>query len=210
MKEKIIFIILMLALMALLPFVTAKCSNSEINMSNTSATADAAKNSEDNSDKDSNALLCALVAAKYKDDYCDETLKALAIILNTNYKVNPDSFKLDDKSICLYEKDANNSVKDAYPKIKECAKSVKEKTLWIESKAFFIPFSLSSNGHTYESPDYDYIFSVASPWDCYQKDYSENTECIGVSISGVNYLCKKGSSYEEALKWYLPQFEIKS
>lgn len=208
MKEKAIFIILMLTLMALLPFVAAKCSNTDLNMSKTSATADTAKESENNSDKD--ALLCALVAAKYKDDYCDDTLKALAIILNTNYKVNPDSFKLDDKSICLYEKDANNSVKDAYPKIKECVKSVKEKTLCIESKAFFIPFSLTSNGHTYESPDYNYLFSVASPWDCYQKDYSENTECIGVSINGVNYLCKQGNSYEEALKWYLPQFEITS
>ena len=56
--------------------------------------------------------------------------------------------------------------------------------------------------------NYKYIHSVASPWDCYQTDFDANAECVGVSLSGIDYLCKNGYSAEEALLWYLPDFEI--
>ncbi|RGS77172.1 hypothetical protein DWX71_07185, partial [Ruminococcus bromii] len=76
------------------------------------------------------------------------------------------------------------------------------------SEALFVPYSETSNGTTYKNENYKYIHSVASPWDCYQTDFDANAECVGVSLSGIDYLCKNGCSAEEALLWYLPDFEI--
>ena len=53
-----------------------------------------------------------MVAAKYNENYCEETLKALTIILYTNYIVSPDSYDLSDIDICLPESKAENSVKE--------------------------------------------------------------------------------------------------
>ena len=134
-----------------------------------------------------------------------ETLKAIAILMNTNYKANPDSFKAND---FLYEENASGSIKDVYGEIKKAAESAKNKTLRKNSEALFVPYSETSNGTTYKNKNYKYIHSVASPWDCYQTDFDANAECVGVSLSGIDYLCKNGCSAEEALLWYLPNFEI--
>ena len=76
------------------------------------------------------------------------------------------------------------------------------------AKRCLFPYSETSNGTTYKNENYKYIHSVASPWDCYQTDFDANAECVGVSLSGIDYLCKNGCSAEEALLWYLPDFEI--
>lgn len=202
MKEKIIALILMFILMALLPFAAAKCSDTNAS-TNTMSTADTPKKPSDT--ENYGKTLCALLAAKYDESYSTETLKALAIILNTNYKVNPNSFIDDD---FLTQEEASGSMKEIYPHIKEAADYAKEKTLCINHKAFYIPFSSISNGSTAQSNDYTYLQSVASVWDCYSSDFSEDAKCVGVSINGVNYLCKNGASAENALLWYLPGFEI--
>lgn len=208
MKTKIISIALLFAIMALLPFTVSKCAGTENVFKKTTATADIVQKDEVNEQLSTDEILCGLVAAQYKNNYSTETLKAIAIILNTNYKLNPDSFDLDDKNVCLYKKDANNSVKEIYDQISDAVNSVKEKTLCINSKAFYIPYGEISNGHTQASEEYSYITSVASPWDCFSENYDENAQCIGASLCGIDYLCKNGSGYEDALKWYLPQFEI--
>lgn len=204
MKIKIISIALLFAIMALLPFTVSKCAGTKTVFEKTSATADIVQKDELNTDE----ILCGLVAAQYKNNYSTETLKAITIILNTNYKLNPDEFDISDKNVCLYKKDADNSVKEIYNQISDAVSSVKEKTLCIDSKAFYIPYSEISNGQTTTSEKYSYITSVASPWDCFSEKYDENAKCVGASICGIDYLCKNGNSYEYALKWYLPQFEI--
>lgn len=203
MKEKIIALILMFILMALLPFAAAKCSDNNTSTS-TMSTADTPKKPAEN--EDYGKTLCALLAAKYDKSYSTEALKALAIILNTNYKVNPNSFSDEDY---LIEENTSGSMKEIYSQIKKAADYAKEKTLCINRKALYIPFSPVSNGATVQSDDYSYLQSVASPWDCYCSDFSEDAKCVGVSINGVNYLCKNGATAEDALLWYLPEFEIK-
>ena len=147
-----------------------------------------------------------MVAAKYNENYCEETLKALAIIHYTNYIVSPDSYDLSDIDICLPESKAENSVKENYNKIKSAVSSVYKKTLCADGKAFYIPFCDFTNGKTSTNSEHPYLTAVASPWDSYAN--ADDGEYYGVSLNGINYLCNDGYSYEEALQWYLPNFKI--
>ncbi len=190
--------------MALLPLVAVRCSQvSKISQANNNSTVE-----QNNSD--SNKILCGLVAARCNQEYCDETIKAIAILINTDYKADKDSFELDDKEIYLSDENFDNSEKELYSKIENIVSSNKELYLTYSDEIKYIPYSESSNGITKKSEKYEYLSSVASPWDCFDKSFDENTECSGVSIYGVDYLCKNGMSAKDALKWYLPNFEIKS
>ena len=77
-----------------------------------------------------------MTAGLYKDSYSAETLKAIAILMNTNYKANPDSFKAND---FLYEENASGSIKDVYGEIKKAAESAKNKTLRKTAKRCLFP-----------------------------------------------------------------------
>ncbi len=175
MKEKLIAVVLLLILTAILPIAVSKCSERSF-AKPTVSTSDTPEKP-----KDSGEILCALTAGLYKDSYSAETLKAIAILMNTNYKANPDSFKAND---FLYEENASGSIKDVYGEIKKAAESAKNKTLRKNSEALFVPYSETSNGTTYKNENYKYIHSVASPWDCYQTDFDANAECVGVSLFG--------------------------
>lgn len=118
MKEKLIAVVLLLILTAILPIAVSKCSERSF-AKPTVSTSDAPKA------KDSGEILCALTAGLYKDSYSAETLKAIAILMNTNYKANPDSFKAND---FLYEENASGSIKDVYGEIKKPLR-VQNKTL---------------------------------------------------------------------------------
>ena len=130
-------------------------------------------------------------------------------MINTDYEINPEYFDLDDKEIYLSKEELINSDKEYYSKIESIVSSIDKKTLTVKNEKIFIPYSQTSCGYTLDSEDCEYITSVASPWDCFSQDYDENTECIGVSVNGINYLCQNGATAEQALKWYLPEFEIK-
>lgn len=199
MKGKIAAIVFLLFLTAILPIAVSKCSDKS------TATPTVSTSDTPEKPKDSGEILCALTAGKYKESYSTEALKAIAILMNTDYKVNPDSFESGD---FLYEENASGNIKDVYGEIKKAVESVKNKTLRTNGEALFVPYSETSNGITYKNDNYKYIHSVASPWDCYSKSYDENAECVGVSLSGVDSLCKSGYSAEDALLWYLPDFEI--
>lgn len=173
MKENLIAVVLLLILTAILPIAVSKCSERSF-VKPTVSTSDTPEKP-----KDSGEILCALTAGLYKDSYSAETLKAIAILMNTNYKANPDSFKAND---FLYEENASGSIKDVYGEIKKAAESAKNKTLRKNSEALFVPYSETSNGTTYKNENYRYIHSVASPWDCYQTDFDANAECVGVSL----------------------------
>ena len=151
MRTKVIFIIIFLLTMAFLPIIISKCSspqtavtsNSTANKATEPVTANEPSKNEtivetttesvakENSESEKSPLtesdLCGMVAAKYNENYCEETLKALAIILYTNYIVSPDSYDLSDIDICLPESKAENSVKENYNKIKSAVSSVYKK-----------------------------------------------------------------------------------
>lgn len=206
--KKILACGLLLILMALLPFTAVKCSDGTKNeIKLTSSTVNS--KSDNNNNADTNEKLVGLTAAICNENFSDEAIKAIAILINTDYEVNPDYFDLEDKEIYLSENTLDNSQKEYYSKVEEIVKSMNKKNLTVKNEKVFIPYSQISCGHTLDSEGYEYITSVASPWDCFSQSYDENTECIGVSIIGINYLCQSGASAEKALKWYLPEFEIK-
>ena len=108
MRTKVIFIIIFLLTMAFLPIIISKCSspqtavtsNSTADKATEPVTANEPSKSEtivetttesvakENSESEKSPLtesdLCGMVAAKYNENYCEETLKALTIILYTN------------------------------------------------------------------------------------------------------------------------------
>lgn len=153
MRTKVIFIIIFLLTMAFLPIIISKCSSSQTAVTSNSTadkttepvTANEPSKSEaavktttesvakENSESEKSPLtesdLCGMVAAKYNENYCEETLKALTIILYTNYIVSPDSYDLSDIEICLPESKAENSVKENYNKIKSAVSSVYKSAL---------------------------------------------------------------------------------
>ena len=121
MRIKVIFIIIFLLTMAFLPIIVSKCTAASV------STADYAEKPTDNSTENSekstikpqqesseskaeltDAELCGMVAANYDESYCEETLKALAVILYTNYCLAPDDYDLKDSRICILESNAEN------------------------------------------------------------------------------------------------------
>ena len=209
MRQKIIFIIVLLLVMATLPLAISKNFTKNISKQTFSEKDKQSETFNENSQDFTKETLASLVAAQYRDEYNEETLKAIAVIIHTNYKTKPDSFNFDDSDIYISESDADSSLKENYHKIKTAVDGVYEKTLCQNDKAFYIPYSYLSNGTTKTDEEFPYIQSVASPWDCYSNEYDEDSDCVGISLYGLNYLCKKGYVYASALKWYLPDFEIK-
>lgn len=203
--KKILACALLLVLMALLPFTAVKCSKSESKM--TSSTGKT--NNDTKTSDDSNAILVGLTAAVCNENFCDEAIKAIAILLNTDYEVNPDKFDLENKEVYFSKGTLDNSDKEYYSKVESVINSMEKKTLTLGNEKVFIPYSDISCAYTLDSQDCEYITSVASPWDCFSQEYDENAVCVGVSVNGINYLCKNGAGAEQALKWYLPHFEIK-
>ncbi len=209
MRQKIIFIIVLLLVMASLPLAISKNFTKNIPKETFSEKDKQTEVSSNNLEEFSKDTLSSLVAGQFREEYNEETLKAIAVIIHTNYKTKPDSFNFDDSDIYISENDADSSLKENYHKIKTAVDEVYEKTLCLNDKAFYIPYSYLSDGTTKTDEDFPYIQSVASPWDCYSDEYDEDSDCVGISLYGLNYLCKKGYDYASALRWYLPDFEIK-
>lgn len=224
MRIKVIFIIIFLLTMAFLPIIVSKCTATKTTAASVS-TADYAEKPTDNSTENSekstikpqqesseskaeltDAELCGMVAANYDESYCEETLKALAVILYTNYCLAPYDYDLKDSRICILENNAENSVKENYNTIKSAVSAVYKKALCSNGKVLYIPFTSSTNGKTSSSSEYPYLTAVASPWDSYSN--ANDDEHCGVSLNGINYLCNDEYSYAQALQWYLPDFTI--
>lgn len=203
MKSKIVITALFLVIMAILPLATVMCSDIK---SDSGQTSEIKSKSDNNYNFDE--IVCGLTAARYREGYCDETIKAISILMNTDYTADKNSFDISDPEICLFQEEADNSAKEKYTDIEQIVNSAKELTLWQNGEIKYVPYSETSNGNTIKSDSYDYLCAVASPWDCFDKNFDEQAECVGVSIGGIDYLCQNGMSAEEALKWYLPNFEV--
>ena len=205
--KKILACSLLLVLMALLPFTAVKCS-SDTDKTKNRLTSSTGKTINDEKSSDNKEILVGLTSALCNENFSNEAIKAVAILINTDYKVNPDFFDLENKEVYLSKDELDNSLKEYYSRVEKIVNSIDKKTLTANNENFFIPYSQSSCGYTLASEDCEYITSVASPWDCFLKNYDESSQCIGVSIDGIDYLCKNGANAEQALKWYLPEFEI--
>lgn len=138
----------------------------------------------------------AAVANLCGDGYCDEAIRALAILEKTNAAAGQAAGE-----------GADNSGTEIYKRAENIYNSNKEILLY-EGKAVAVPVEVCSNGFTEADGDKAYIEAVASPWDAFSKRYSSKLSCRGVSADGVNYLCQSGMSAEEALRWYLPKLTV--
>ena len=189
MKKKIAAFFCLLLIMGMLPLTVVSLSGKSAE--NGSSTADSASDTNKKGE-----LIIAYAAGMCNSDFCDEGLRAALIIARTNYLSG--------------QKDNNNySDKELYNRISNIYNSNSELYLSYNGKSKYIPHSFCSNGTTSKSEKYGYITPVSSPWDCGCAEFSKDNKCEGVSMYGINYLCNKGFSAQEALKHYLPSFEIK-
>lgn len=183
MKNKIILISLFFILMAGLPL---------------SFTLYSARTSPEKPQNEENHDSEAAAAAKLcESGFCDEAIKAASVIARTNTAAGRLSEKNKND---ISDKELFNRVKDIYYSDNEI--------LSYSGKPVYIPASEASNGSTQNASSLDYLEEVASPWDVFSGSYSESLSCEGVSMSGIDYLCRMGLSAEEALLWYLPKLEI--
>lgn len=135
----------------------------------------------------------AQAAALCKSTFCDEAIKAVAILQRTNAAAGTAAdVQLDDISD-----------KELYNRVKEIFNSSTE-ILTYQGKAVGIPVTLATDGSFRPSGSEAYLCAAASPWDC----FSGETAGDGVSTAGLDYLCKKGLSAGEALRWYLPMLTL--
>ena len=181
MKAKICMLTLLFLLMAVIPLVLA---------------IQTVKNapSAPRDPTDESAAVSA-AAALCDENSGEEVIKAAVILVKTNFLAG-EAVKTED----------DNSKEELIERVAAVYHSNKE-ILTYRGKAVAVPFSECSNGFT-EKGEAEYIKAVASPWDCFNKEYRADLICRGVSISGIKTLCGMGLSAEEALKWYLPELAI--
>lgn len=191
MKNKIAAFFSLLVIMAMLPAAV-------VNISGKNTFSDASTTDSARADNKKASAVCTVAAGMCEADFCDEALTAALIIAETNYLSG-------DKENSNY-----NSDTELLNKIKKIYNSFGELCLTFKGKPLYIPYSRCSGGATVKSEKYAYLRPVASPWDKSCKLYSENINCAGVSMYGINYLCGKGYTAEEALKFYLPGFSVRS
>lgn len=214
MKIKIIVLIIVFLIMGAIPVITINNSYLHSNPDNsTSTTSPITKDTTVEKKLSEKEILAGLLNAQYTENFSSEALKAMAVILQTNYKANKESFDLSKKEVFLSENDMkekhNNSYEEIKQKIQLAINSVEEIYIYNKGKIAYIPFSKCSSGFTIRDDKYPDLLSVASPWDSLSKNFSTDNKCVGVSIEGMNFLTKNNNGYEKALMWYLPKYEIK-
>ncbi len=193
MRKVLIYCVIVFLVLSIIPLCSLLYSQPRSPVS-----ANTNKNTKVTDEKDKDIII-KTAAILCNENFCDEGLKCALVIAKNNMSISdttpateqeklPDGFY--ERLLKLYEETTA--------------------TLEYKGKAVFIPTASLSIGFTQEHPDYPYIKSVASPWDCTHKDFVYGKEYArGISMAGINYLCENGMSYTEALKWYLPEFTIK-
>ena len=112
MKLKLISIILFLVIMAALPISIVKCNFTNSDSGNSKIKNNVSEPSDSKQINDKKTLLCGLVAAQYDESYCDETIRAIAILMQSDYDAEPQKFNLENKDIYLSKDEAENSIKE--------------------------------------------------------------------------------------------------
>ena len=132
MRQKIIFIIVLLLVMATLPLAISKNFTKNISKQTFSEKDKQSETFNENSQDFTKETLASLVAAQYRDEYNEETLKAIAVIIHTNYKTKPDSFNFDDNGQFigwsdLFDYSSNEALESS------CSLPVPRNSKWIKT-----------------------------------------------------------------------------
>ena len=159
------------------------------------------KQSYNSKNEISGGLTAEMLAYEFREEYCREGLKALAIILNSNYKAG---VKLKNLSKTEFIKKHKNGAYH-YSLLENTVKETADYCVTYKAKAVIIPYSYVTNGKC--ENDYAYLRNTANPRDFINPEYKFNSPS-GVSLYSINELCKKGLSCEESLSRYFADTKI--
>ena len=190
MKKHMIALILAAAFLIVVPILTVR--NNAANDKNN----DFISNKENNSD-----YLTEILANEFREEYCSEGLKAVGIILNSNYKSGE---KIQSLNKSEFIKKYKNGEK-YYSLIEKTADEIGDKCITYKGKAVKLPYYYTTNGNC--DDEYSYLKNTANPWDLINKNYTYDSK-PGISLNSLNELCKKGLSCEESLSRYLKDIKI--
>ncbi len=194
MKKKLIGFLLILTIMAGVPLFTVK--------NNCSGEISGAMNQDKNEN-----VLTGLLAAKFRKEYTDEALAALAVLLNSNYNSAKEKYNLDKPETYISKKVFLKKCGDSYySKIENTAKKYKNTLIKRKGKAVMVPIFYTSAGYTEPSKKYPYIRACAAPWDLLKNSTSSKT--TGISLNSLNELTKQGYGYKKALEYFLADVEF--
>lgn len=201
MRKVSIYCLVLFSVLALFPIFAIIISgeNEKITINTTEATDEISQTKEEINADDVVILTLTMV----DEDFCDEGILAALAIARNNLNCNTDNNILSNNlNTHSKNKSLEKRVHKLYKKL--------DIEITYQNKSVFIPSTSLTKGYTETNENYLYIEAVASPWDCFDNDFVHNKEYgIGVSLKGIDYLCKNGADYKEALRWYLPDFEIK-
>ncbi len=190
MRRKLIGLLLILAIMASVPIINSgykikKDTNTLLNQHKMTK----------------EEIIVGVAANNFRKHYDNETIKALILILNTNYKAN----KINNKDI-LSKDDFIKKYKNGqeyYSNIENTVKEMSDQYITYKNKAVYIPYFKISKGCTEEDKKYPYLKSSACPWDCLKEDFKPESKSVGVSINSLNEICKQGADYKKALTYFV-------
>lgn len=212
MKRYVAFLAFFLVIMALIP-AAAFLNEQQIDFANLFAQTSLPVATDDSQPNFGDKQILYLATAAQCDiNWNDETIKALAVIIQTNMKQGA-TIDTSDKTMYLSEQQLKDKWGDAYntnfKRVIKAVDAVGNKVLTYDGKPRYIPYFQISAGYTTPSEEYTYLTGVASPWDKLMHNYDKSAEnCSGVSLYGVDYLTAQGETYKTALLWYLPKFEL--
>ncbi len=212
MKIKIFFLILIFLIMGIIPVISMHNDSVKI-FEKEKSTENSDVNYENNkTQKSENSVLEGLLYARYSEDLNVEALKAFAVLFNNNLSKEEKSFNLKDKNIYISDLELKEKFPNNYSDIIENIKKIINETnniyIYNDNNTAYIPYSECSSGVTYTDKKYENLISVASPWDKISEKYNNDIKCVGVSLAGIEFLCKY-YDYKTALMWYLPKYVIK-
>lgn len=212
MKKIIIWSIFLLLVIALIPMFSGikGLETPKIIQNNTKnkekslhsvTTADETIPEQKLTDEETEIIVCK-VMEHITEEADTETKKAMLAICKNNY------LYLKAQGVSEFETEISKYSDSFFEELKTLY-SENEYILLYDNKQVAIPMVPQNGGFTATSDEYPYIESVASPWDTFSNNYIRGAiyPC-GVSIYGIEYLCRQGLNWQEALMWYLPSFTI--
>ena len=148
-----------------------------------------------------NIELTDMLAYEFKEDYCDDGLKALGIILNSNYKSGTSPKTISKKDFLKEHKNG----KKYYSLLEKISKKIKDRCITYKGKAARIPYYYITNGSC--KSEKPYLRNTVSPSDLLCEEYTFDAK-PGVSLYSINKMCERGLSCEESLNRYFKNIEI--
>lgn len=159
------------------------------------------KSSDNESSAQKDTELTDMLAYEYNENYCKEGLKAVAIILNSNYKAGEKAKTMSKKEFLKKYKNGKNY----YSNLEKLSEELKDRYITYKGKAVKVPYFFITDGSC--KAEEPYLKNTANPWDLLSAKYTFDAKS-GVSLNSINEMCKKGMSSEEALERYFKNVKI--